>query len=133
MEHFGFEGGTSDAIGTSGTLGMMPPPMASPPDWPDASGLLPPDPSPVRPPCIPYQGPVMTHTRIYQRNLTDFSIALSNNLLCRGETCFGGCKTSFERSEDFTRFCCHLHISETPVARRAGSETRVVKRWSDCR
>jgi hypothetical protein len=127
------ESGTSDAIGTSGAMGTMPPPMALPLEWPDARGFIPPGPSPVRPACVPCQGPVITHTRIYQGNDTDFTTALSSYVAFRDETRFGGWKTYLERSEDFIRFCCHLHISETLVARGGGGETRVVKRWSDCR
>jgi hypothetical protein len=125
--------GTSGAFDTSGATGPMPPPMALPPEWPDARGFIPPGPSPVRPPCVAQQGPVMTHTRIYQGNDTDFTTALSSYVSFRDETRFGGWKTYLERSEEFIRFCCHLHISEMLTARGGGGETRVVKRWSDNR
>ena len=124
---------TSGAFGTSGATGPMPPPMALPPEWPDARGFMPPGPSPARPPCVTQHGPVMTHTRIYQGNDSDFTAALSSYVSFRDETRFGGWKTYLERSEDFIRFCCHLHIAEMLTARGGGGETRVVKRWSDSR
>ena len=49
-----------------------------PPDWPDERGFIPPGPRPVRPMCIPQNGPVMTHTRIYHGADAEFSEALAS-------------------------------------------------------
>ena len=38
-----------------------------------------------------------------------------------------------QRSDDFIRFCCHLHIHEMLSARGGADETRVRWEWSDCR
>jgi hypothetical protein len=115
---------TIDAIGARGEL---------PPDWPDESGFIPPPPSGVRPPCLPTNGPVMTHTRIYHGNDGDFAEALATYYHFRNDARFGGWQNYLQRSEDFIRFCCHVHISEMLSARGGADPTRVVWRWSDCR
>jgi hypothetical protein len=104
-----------------------------PPDWPDERGFIPPPPSAVRPPCIANSGPVMTHTRIYQGNDSEFTEALASYYQFRDDARFGGWQNYLQRSDDFIRFCCHMHIHEMLSARGGAGETRVVWRWSDCR
>lgn len=104
-----------------------------PPDWPDPRGFMPPGPSPVRPPCIENSGPVMTHTRIFLGSDPDFTSALAAYYDFRDDARFGGWRSYLERSDDFIRFCCHLHISEMLSARGGATETRVVRHWSNSR
>lgn len=104
-----------------------------PPQWPDERGFIPPGPSPVRPPCRPHEGPVMTHTQIYRGNDAEFTEALASYYHFRDDARFGGWQSYMQRSDDFIRFCCHLHIAETLTARGGGGETRVVWRWSESR
>jgi hypothetical protein len=104
-----------------------------PPGWPDERGFIPPPPSPVRPACCPTNGPVMTHTRIYQGNDGEFTEALASYYHFRDDARFGGWQNYLTRSDDFVRFCCHMHIAEMLSARGGASETRVVWSWSDCR
>jgi hypothetical protein len=118
---------TIDAIGAHGAYGALPP------DWPDERGFIPPPPRPVRPECLPHQGPVMTHTRIYHATDSQFTEALASYYHFRDDARFGGWQNYLQRSDDFVRFCCHLHISEMLSARGGAGETRVVWRWSDCR
>lgn len=119
---------TTGAIVADGAAtGMLPR------DWPDERGFIPPPPSPVRPPCVPNEGPVMTHTRIYQGNDSEFTEALASYYEFRDDARFGGWQTYLQRSNDFIRFCCHMHISEMLSARGGAGETRVVWRWPDCR
>jgi len=113
--------------GAIGAPGMLPP------NWPDARGFIPPPPSPVRPPCCPTNRPVMTHTRIYQGNDAEFTEALASYYHFRDDARFGGWQNYLGRSDDFIRFCCHLHITEMLSARGGAEETRVVWSWSDCR
>jgi hypothetical protein len=115
---------TTGAIVASGAL---------PPDWPDERGFVPPGPSPVRPSCRPVDGPVMTHTRIYQGNDGEFTEALASYVQFRDDARFGGWQTYLQRSDDFIRFCCHMHIAEMLSARGGAGQTRVVWRWSDSR
>jgi hypothetical protein len=104
-----------------------------PPDWPDERGFIPPPPSPVRPACCPTDGPVMTHTKIYHGNDGEFTEALASYYHFRDDARFGGWQNYLERSDDFIRFCCHMHIAEMLSARGGASETRVVWSWPDCR
>ncbi|MEM6751362.1 MAG: hypothetical protein AAF612_12920 [Planctomycetota bacterium] len=124
-------GGPTTAPGgpfdTSGVMGM------TPAGWPDARGFTPPGPSPTRPECVPQLGPVMTHTRIYRGHDPDFTSALASYVSFRDDARFGGWQSYLERSDDFIRFCTHLHLAETLTARGGGGETRVVQRWSDSR
>jgi hypothetical protein len=106
---------------------------ALPPGWPDERGFIPPGPSPMRPPCVPNDGPVMTHTRIYQGNDSQFTEALASYYHWRDDARFGGWQNYLQRSDDFIRFCCHMHISEMLSARGGAGETRVVWEWDDCR
>lgn len=116
--------GTTVATGGCGSL---------PPGWPDESSFIPLPPSAVRPPCMPYNGPVMTHTRIYRGTDPDFTRALETYYYFRHDKRFGGWQNYLQRTDDFIRFCCHIHISEMLSARGGADETRVVWRWSDCR
>ncbi len=104
-----------------------------PPDWSDERGFVPPPPSPVRPPCCPNNGPVMTHTRIYHGADSEFTEALASYYHFRDDARFGGWQNYLQRSDDFIRFCCHMHIAEMLSARGGAGETRVVWRWSESR
>jgi hypothetical protein len=115
---------------TTDTRELRPP---LPPGWPDERGFIPLPPNPVRPECCPTNGPVMTHTRIYSGNDGDFTQALASYYHFRDDARFGGWQNYLARSDDFVRFCCHMHISEMLSARGGASETRVVWSWSDCR
>jgi hypothetical protein len=121
------------AAGTTAATGALAAGVVLPPDWPDERGFIPPPPSPVRRPCCPNQGPVMTHTRIYHGNDSEFTEALASYYYFRDDARFGGWQNYLQRSDDFIRFCCHLHIAEMLSARGGAGETRVVWQWSDSR
>lgn len=104
-----------------------------PPDWPDPHGFIPAGPCAVRPQCIPNNGPVMTHTRIFQGHDPEFTAALAAYVDFRDDARFGGWRSYLERSDDFIRFCCHLHLNEMLTARGGATETRVVRHWSNDR
>lgn len=127
---------SSDPFATDGTTGATVAHGALdqlPTDWPDECGFVPPPPSPVRPACCPNNGPVMTHTRIYHGTDSEFTEALASYYHFRDDARFGGWQNYLQRSDDFIRFCCHVHISEMLSARGGAGETRVVWRWSDSR
>ena len=119
--------GPVGAIGGMGASGMLPA------DWPDARGFRPPGPCATRPACVPTLGPVMTHTQIYRGNDPDFTAALASYVGFRDDARFGGWQSYLERSDDFIRFCAHLHLAELLTARGGGGETRVARRWSASR
>ena len=94
------------------------------------------DPQPLlpgRPPCIAYHGPVLAHTRIYQGHDPDVTQALKSYAYFRDDARFGGWESYLQRSEDFVRFCCHMHISEMLAARGGSHKTRMVWRWPESR
>lgn len=100
-----------------------------PADWPDASGLAPGDPSPLPPELMPQFKPVITHTRVYNGSDEDVTEALSKYYQFRDDARFGGWQAYLQRSDDFIRFCCHMHIAETLAARGGAGKTRLVLRW----
>ena len=75
----------------------------------------------------------MTHTRIYSGNDSEFTEALASYYHFRDDARFGGWQNYLQRTDDFIRFCCHMHISEMLSARGGAGETRVVWTWPDCR
>jgi hypothetical protein len=117
----------------SGTTGAIVAGGALPPDWPDERGFIPPGPTPMRPPCVPNNGPIMTHTRLYRGNDSEFTEALASYVQFRDDARFGGWQNYLQRSDDFIRFCCHMHISEMLSARGGAGETRVVWQWPESR
>ena len=54
-------------------------------------------------------------------------------LFFRDDARIGGWQSYLQRSDDFIRFCCHLHITEMLTARGGAGETRVVWRWPERR
>jgi len=114
----------SKSIDSTGTL---------PPDWPDNSCFVPPSPQAVRPACVPYHGPVLSHSRIYHGTNPDVTNALKGYVYFRDDARRGGWESYLQRSDDFVRFCCHMHISEMLAARGGARKTRVVWRWPESR
>lgn len=109
-------------------LGLVAPPQL-PADWPDPRGFVPPAPSPERPPARPQNEPVLSHTRLYHGNDAEFTKRLANYFYFRDDARFGDWQAYLQRSDDFMRFCCHLHVTEMLAARGGGGKTRVVWRW----
>ncbi len=104
-------------------------PSDLPADWPDPRGFIPPAPSPAKPAPRPQYDPIITHTRIYHGHDAEFTQRLENYFYFRDDARFGGHEGYLQRPEDFTRFCCHLHVTETLAARGGAGESRVVYRW----
>ena len=100
-----------------------------PADWPDPSGFLPPAPTPFPAECLPQSSPVLSLTRLYHGNDARFTEQLANYYYFRDDARFGGWQSYLQRSEDFIRFCCHLHVTELLAARGGAGKTRVVWRW----
>jgi hypothetical protein len=116
---------TTAAIGTVGT--------SLPPDYPDARNFIPPPPGPGPCDCLPSNEPVLRHTRTYNGNDGQLTEALASYAFFMDEGRGVGWQSYLQRSDDFIRFCCHMHIYETLTARGGGGETRVVWRWSNDR
>ena len=104
-----------------------------PPDWPDPRGFIPPPPSRRPPTCQPTDAAVIRHTRIYNGDDMEFTEALRSYSFFRDDARFGGWQGVLQRSDEFIRFCCHMHVSEMLSARGGAGETRVVWRWPTIR
>ena len=113
-----------ESTGTTDTL---------PTNWPDESCFVPPIPQVERPECVPHNGPVLSHTRIYRGTDPDVTEALKSYVYFRDDARFGGWQSYLQRSDDFIRFCCHKHIAEMLAARGGSRKTRLVWRWPDSR
>lgn len=100
-----------------------------PADWPDPRGFVPAAPSPVRPEAIAQSEPVLSLTQLYHGNDAEFTKRLANYFYFRDEARSSNWQAYLQRSEDFIRFCCHLHITELLAARGGAGKTRVVWRW----
>jgi hypothetical protein len=101
--------------------------------WPDPRGFVPAPPSPVCPTCRPQHEPILTLTRSYNGNDSGLTEALAGYYEFRDEARFGGWQAYLQRSEDFMRFCCYMHITEMLAARGGARETKVVYRWQQSR
>jgi hypothetical protein len=86
-----------------------------------------------RPPCIENSEPVIRHVAAYNGHDSKFTEALATYLCFRDDDRLGGRQGYLQRSEDFIRFCCYLHIYETLSARGGAGQTRVVWHCPDCR
>jgi len=106
---------------------------ALPGGWPDPRGLIPPPPRAHPPICRPSTAPVMQHTRAYNGHDPEFTEALASYYYFRDDARFSGWQSYLERSDDFIRFCTHMHIWEMLSARGGAGETRVVWRWPSIR
>ena len=104
-------------------------PADLPADWPDPRGFIPPAPSPTKPAPRPHYDPIITHTRIYHGHDAEFTQRLESYFYFRDDARFGGWEGYLQRPDDFIRFCCHTHVTETLAARGGAGESRVVYRW----
>jgi hypothetical protein len=126
-----------DEMSRAGTSGEIAPLAANhasegphlPPDWPDPRGFTPPAPSPERPPLRPQYDPIITHTRTYNGQDATFTERLATYYYLRDDARFGGWAGYLQRPEDFVRFACYLHATETLAARGGAGDARVLWRW----
>jgi hypothetical protein len=126
----GTTGGTIIPGDASGALSYQ---TGPPPGWPDPRGFIPPPPSAQPPTCWPSDAPVLRHTQTYNGHDVEFTEALASYYYFRDDARFGGWQSYLQRSDDFIRFCCHLHLWEMLSARGGAGETRVVWRWPGVR
>ncbi|HZZ71787.1 MAG TPA: hypothetical protein VFE24_06010 [Pirellulales bacterium] len=111
-------------------LASSPPASGSlPPNWPDPRGFIPPPPAASKPPLIASDEPVLRHSRTFNGHDPEFTKALENYVFFRDDARFGGWQSYLQRSDDFIRFCCYLHLHEMLASRGGAGETRVVWRW----
>ena len=104
-------------------------PANLPPDWPDPRGFIPPPPSAQRPAPRPQYEPIISHVRVYHGNDSNFTQRLASYFDFRDDARFGGWEGYLQRPDDFLRFCCHMHVTETLAARGGAGDSQVVWRW----
>ena len=73
--------------------------------------------------------PIISHMRNFNGHDEDFTEQLADYFYFRDDTRFGGWQAYLQRSEDFIRFCCHLHLQETLVSRGGQDKSRLIFRW----
>jgi hypothetical protein len=76
---------------------------------------------------------VLSHTQIYRGADPYVTQALEGYVLYRDDVRIGGWQSYLKRSDDYVRFCCHMHISEMLSARGGSRKTRVVWQWPESR
>ena len=106
-------------------------PAASPlpATWPDPRGFVPLPPSESKPPLLPQTRPVISYTKIYDGKDADFTAQLESYFYQQDDARFGGWKGYLQRPDDFLRFCCRLHVTETLAARGGAGHSRAIVRW----
>ncbi len=100
-----------------------------PEGWPDPSGFIPDAPAPNRPPMLAQTEPIIEHMRSFNGHDEDFTEQLADYFYFRDDARFGGWQAYLQRSEDFIRFCCHLHLVETLALRGGQDKSRLILRW----
>jgi hypothetical protein len=100
-----------------------------PPNWPDPRGFIA-DPPTITPPTMMAQHePIISHMRNFDGHDEDFTEQLAEYFYYRDDARFGGWQAYLQRSEDFIRFCCHLHLQETLISRGGQDKSRLIFRW----
>jgi hypothetical protein len=92
---------------------------------------VPPGPCVGPPLCNPPEKilPVLEHTKTYNGQDAQFTAALASFASFQDDARFGGWQGYLQRSDDFIRFCCRMHVYELLGARGGADESRVVWRW----
>jgi len=97
--------------------------------WPNPTDLIPDPPMPHPAPLVVNRDPVLSHTRIYHGNDPYFTKRLSDHVETGDDARPGGWQGYLKRSDDFTRFCCHLHITEMLESRGGMDQSDLILRW----
>lgn len=100
-----------------------------PADWPDPRGFIPDPPAAQRPSMLAQHEPVIAHIATFNGHDEDLTEQLADYFYFRDDARFGGWQAYLQRSEDFIRFCCYLHLSETLSARGGRDKGHLILRW----
>ncbi len=100
-----------------------------PTDWPDPRGFIPDGPQAQRPALLAQHEPIISHMRSFNGHDEDLTDQLEDYFYFRDDARFGGWQAYLQRSEDFIRFCCYQHLSETLVTRGGQDKSRLIFRW----
>ncbi len=100
-----------------------------PSDWPDPRGFIPDGPQMQRPAMLAQHEPIISHMRSFNGHDEDLTEQLEDYFYFRDDARFGGWQAYLQRSEDFIRFCCYQHLSETLISRGGQDKSRLIFRW----
>jgi hypothetical protein len=100
-----------------------------PANWPQPADLIPDPPQPVPPVMIRQHEPVLSHTRLYRGDDPYFTARLADYVETGDDARGMSWQGYVKRSEDFIRFCCHLHIVEMLEARGGQDPSDLILRW----
>lgn len=105
-------------------------PSGLPADFPSPTDLIPDPPSPVRPIATSVnRKPVLSQTRLYRGDDSYFTERLANYVETNDDGRGSGWQGYLKRSDDFVRFCCHLHITEMLESRGGSEQSDLILRW----
>jgi len=113
----------ADAIAQAPASEMLPA------QWPDPTGLIPDPPASSAPTLVAQSKPVLTHTRIYRGDDQYVTNRLSDYVTTDVDGRNGGWQSYLNRSNDFIRFCCHLHLTEMLESRGGLTQSDLILRW----
>ncbi len=101
-----------------------------PEDWPDSRGLIPDGPQTERSKQhIPSNVPIMSLTKHYRANDSDFTQALADfDFHFRDDKRVGGWQMTVSDKKAFIAFCCRMHIWEMFSSRGGAGKSETVKR-----
>lgn len=100
-----------------------------PHNWPDPRGFIPDPPSAQPPETRVQHDAIISHMRNFNGHDEEFTRQLEEYFYFRDDARFGGWQAYLQRSEDFIRFCCHLHLVETLALRGGQDKSRLILRW----
>lgn len=100
-----------------------------PAQWPEPTDLIPDPPQPIPPPMIRQHEPVLSHTRLYRGDDPYFTARLADWVETGDDARGMSWQGYIKRSEDFIRFCCHLHITEMLESRGGQGPSDLILRW----
>jgi hypothetical protein len=90
---------------------------------------VPPPPCETPPPYLKQSKPIISYTKIYDGKDADFTAQLESHFYQQDDARFNGWKGYLQRPDDFVRFCCRLHATETLAARGGAGKSRAIVRW----
>ena len=108
---------------------VMPAGDGLPANWPEPTDLIPDPPAMQRPQGIASHAPVLSHTKLYRGNDTYFTNRLADYVETGDDARSVGWQGYLKRSEDFIRFCCHLHIVEMLESRGGSDQSDLILKW----
>ena len=97
-----------------------------PPNWPDATDLIPDPPLAVPTPVQLTVEPVLTHTKLHRGDDPYFTTRLADHVETSDDARGLSWRGYIKRSDDFIRFCCHLHVTEMLEARGGSRPSDVI-------